>query len=419
MLTDVFTRTSLLTKLEAGPFGPCLPDLGTSLRQMHYAPDTIRRYLHAADAFGNWLKSQQIPLSAINEDILARYISSLGRRKSGSFPGGVLPHKAVGLKHLLRLLRQQNLVEPSHPVSAAIPSDQILTEYGQYLERTAGAAVRTRDKYLYFARKFLASVFASSTPEWSLLQAETIVTFVQKETAPRQGAGRKQPSSATRVFLRYLVTRGLIPAGLEAATPAARQWKHAPLPETFSAEEVARVLAACSDGSAIGKRNFAILLLLSRLGIRAWEVTQLQIDDVDWRAGCILIRASKNHRERNLPLSEDVGQALLDYLQDGRPQTSSRKIFLEHTAPFRSFQSSSAVTHVVMRLLKKAGIERRSSGAHLFRHTAASQMVCQGATFKEVADVLGHQSLQTTGIYAKLDLAALSQVALPWPGGDQ
>src|SRR5262249_10145802 len=179
------------------------------------------------------------------------------------------------------------------------------------------------------------------------------------------------------------------------------------------------VLEACVDGTAIGRRNYAILLLLSRLGIRALEAAQLQIDDVDWRTGCIVIRAGKNHRERNLPLSEDVGQAILDYLQNGRPQTDSRNIFLEHTAPFHPLKTSSAITKAIKRLLKKTGIERRSAGAHLFRHTAASRMVCRGASFKEVADVLGHQSLQTTSIYAKLDLAALSQVALPWPGGAQ
>ena len=146
---------------------------------------------------------------------------------------------------------------------------------------------------------------------------------------------------------------------------------------------------------------------------------QLKLEDVDWRTGSLVIRASKMHRERLLPLPEEVGQALLDYLQHGRPPTSSRHIFLVHTAPFAPLQTSSALSKAVKLLLHKAGIERHSSGAHLLRHTVASQMVCGGASFKEVADVLGHQSLQTTSIYAKLDLVALSQVALPWPGGAQ
>jgi len=308
MLTDIFTRTSLLTKLEAGPFSPYLPDLVTALQQQRYATDTIQKYLHSADAFGRWLKTQKVSLSAINEDTIARYVSSLKRREVRSRPHGAPPHEAAGLKHLLCLLRQQNIVTPSPPITAATPGEQALSEYDQYLERTAGAAAGTRRKYLYFARQFLAFAFGSATPEWSLLCAETIAAFVQKETTSRQGAGRKHPGSATRIFLRYLVTRGFIPTGLEAVIPKARLWKHASLPEHLSAEEVSRVLAACADGTTIGKRNYAILLLLSRLGIRALEAAQLQIDDVDWRTGCILIRASKNHRERNLPLPEDVGQ---------------------------------------------------------------------------------------------------------------
>ena len=213
--------------------------------------------------------------------------------------------------------------------------------------------------------------------------------------------------------------QGFIANGLEAAIPRMRTWKHATLPEHLSSTEVIRILTACADGTALGKRNYALLLLLSRLGLRALEAAQLKLEDVDWRSGSLVIRASKTHRERHLPLPEEVGQACLDYLQHGRPPTNSRQIFLVHTAPFAPLQTSSALTKAVKRLLHKAGIERRSSGAHLFRHTAASQMVCGGASFKEVADVLGHQSLQTTSIYAKLDLVALSQVALPWPGGAQ
>jgi site-specific recombinase XerD len=299
------------------------------------------------------------------------------------------------------------------------PIERILTDYEQFLERICGAAITTRRKYLYFARQFLVFAFGSSTPEWSALRAETITNFVQQETSHRNGFGRKQPGSAIRVFLRYLVTGGLLPAGLEAAVPRMRVWKHASLPEHLTAEEVTRLLAACADGTAIGKRNHAILLLLARLGLRALEAARLQLDDVDWRTGFVVIRASKNHRHRSLPLPEEVGQALIDYLRDGRPTTSYREIFLEHTAPFQPLCTASAITKVVKRLLKKTGIERRSSGAHLLRHTAASQMVCRGASFKEVADVLGHQSLQTTHIYAKLDLTMLSQVALPWPGGAQ
>lgn len=419
MLKDIFTRASLLANLESGPLGQYLSDLAIALQAQGYSTHTIQKYLHAADAFGRWLQTQPIALSAINEEVITRYVSTLERRKVRSCPRGVPPHEAVGLQHLLHLLRQQGIAAPRQTMRPTTPSEQILADYEQYLAGACGAAVATRCKYLYFARQFLAFALGSGTPEWSALRAETITQFVQQETARRRGAGRKQPGSALRIFLRYLVTCGLIPTGLEAAIPGMRIWKHTSLPEHLSDEEVTRILAACADGTAIGRRNYAILMLLARLGIRALEAARLQLDDIDWRTGCIVIRASKNHRERSLPLPEDVGQALLDYLQHGRPPTTCRNIFLEHTAPFQPLQTASAITKVVKRLLQKTGIERSSSGAHLFRHTAASQMICRGASFKEVADVLGHQSLQTTGIYAKLDLAALSQVALPWPGGAQ
>lgn len=162
-----------------------------------------------------------------------------------------------------------------------------------------------------------------------------------------------------------------------------------------------------------------MLLLLSRLGLRAKEIVGMQLNDIDWINGSLLVRSTKTHCQRALPLARDVGEALVDYLQHGRPTTASRTVFLTHRAPFLPLKGASAVTSAVKRLLAKAGIERRSSGAHLFRHTAATQMVNRGASFKEVADVLGHQKLQTTTIYAKLDLAALSEVALPWPGGAQ
>jgi len=312
------------------------------------------------------------------------------------------------------------LVSGLNPILIQTSSaERILNEYAQYLDRTLGAALSTQRGYLYFARQFLTYAFKSLDPDWKALRAESIAQFVQQEATSRKGNGRTIPGYATRAFLRYLVLRGFLPAGIEAVVPVIRVWAHTSLPGHLSTEEIARLLAVSADGSAIGKRNYAILTLLARLGIRALEVARLQLDDIDWFQGSILIRAGKSHRDRLLPLSEDVGQALLDYLRGNRPTTLHRELFLGGYAPYRPLRTASAITHIVQRLLKRAGIERRSSGAHLFRHTAASQLINRGASFKEVADILGHRSLQTTGIYAKLDLEALSKVALPWPGSAQ
>jgi site-specific recombinase XerD len=222
-----------------------------------------------------------------------------------------------------------------------------------------------------------------------------------------------------RIFLRYLVFCGILPTGLEAAVPGMRIWTYAALPEHFSRTEVEQLLTLSADGTASGRRNYALLLLVARLGLRAQEAARLQLDDMDWHKGTVLIRAQKTSRERLLPLPNEVGQAIVAYLRDGRPATTYREIFLTHTAPYAPLQTASALTKLIKRLVTRAGLPRRSSGAHLFRHTAATHMVRQGVSFKAIADVLGHQSLQTTGIYAKLDLPSLASVALPWPGGAQ
>jgi site-specific recombinase XerD len=179
------------------------------------------------------------------------------------------------------------------------------------------------------------------------------------------------------------------------------------------------ILVTAKDGTPIGKRNYAILLLLARLGLRAKEVMRLRLNDIDWRHNTILIRPGKTHCERLLPLDEEIGKALLEYLRNGRPSTDQREIFLTHSAPYQPLRAVSAITNVVKRTVARTSLPLRSAGAHMFRHSVATELVCRGASFKQVADLLGHQSLRTTAIYAKLDLNSLQQVAMPWPGGAQ
>jgi site-specific recombinase XerD len=244
-----------------------------------------------------------------------------------------------------------------------------------------------------------------------------ITTFVTHEATGRQGAGRKLPSVAVRSFLRFLVFRGAIRAGFEAAAPAPPQWRHAALPPRVTPEDVERVLAVYHDGTASSRRNRAMLLLLARLGLRTQDVISLCLDDIDWADGRLGLHPGKSRRSRSLPLPQDVGQAVVAYLQGGRPQSASRQVFLRCRPPFQPL-TKSAVWWIVRQAFAHADIVVPSGiASHLFRHTVASQMVNHGASFKDVADVLGHQSIQTTGIYAKLALNTLAAVALPWGGG--
>jgi site-specific recombinase XerD len=341
-----------------------------------------------------------------------RYIAGLKRYRSGH-----LPKAAEGLNHLFRLLQHHGVVRQRHTMGPPTPLEQWLAEYDAYLERVVGLAVGTRQGALPLARRFITSCFGTAAPDWSSLTAPMITAFVCQEAARRQGAGRKRPAVVVRSFLRFLVFRGAIRAGLEAAAPTPPQWTHATLPTRLTPQEVERLLAMYDDGTASGLRNRAMLLLLARLGLRAHEVISLCLDDIDWADGRMGIRPGKTPRARSLPLPQDVGCAVVAYVQNGRPPSPHRHVFLQCRPPFQPL-THRAVWWMVRQAFQRAGLALRPrTGSHLFRHTAASHMLNRGASFKEVADVLGHRSLQTTGIYAKLDLEALAAVALPWLGG--
>jgi len=249
--------------------------------------------------------------------------------------------------------------------------------YTDYLRDVVGAADTTRLRYLPTVQRFIAACSGPGAPDWTVLSVQLVTEFIREEAAHKTGHGRTAPASATRSFLRFLAWRGVAPSGLDRA----------------------------------------ILSLLAGLGLRAGEVATLELDDLDWYAGQLRLRAGKCRRERVLPLPQEVGAALAEYLRNGRPHHQGRRVFLTLTDPARTIQAAT-VSAIVQRNLVRAGVPLgRLAGAHMLRHTAASRMVNGGASFKEVADVLGHRSLQTTGIYAKLDLDALAGVALPWIGG--
>lgn len=412
MIEHGFTRTSVITRLRCGPLGSHLDALAATLHQHGYAPDSIRRTLRAGEQFGQWLAQHGHAIAEVDEALVARYIQTLPQP-----PAGRWPKAAAGLPHLLRLWQQQGL-RPPHPCSSAqTEAAQWLMRYAQYLEHVCGTAPGTRTAYLRIVRRLLTSLFGTGRVQWRTVSAQALTDFVRHEAATKHGGGRKMPSVAVRSFLRFLVFRGELAPGVEAAVPIPRQWLHAPLPCRLTVAEVERVLATCADGSPAALRNHAILLLLARLGVRAHEVAALSLEDINWYEGWVRIHPGKTHHARVLPLVQEVGEAVAAYLQHGRPSTPSRYLFLHCRAPFRPLTDATAISRMAARALRRAGITASARlGAHTFRHTAASQMVNQGASFKDVADVLGHRSLQTTGIYAKLDVQALAAVALPWLG---
>jgi site-specific recombinase XerD len=414
MLEHIFIRTGVIARLRGGPLGPYLDDLATSFHHQGYASSSIQRYLRAGDQFARWLQGQGHGLSELDAAVLHRYIAGLTRDRSGH-----LPKAAQGLTHLLRFLQRQGVVPQRHATTSLAPLDQWLAEYDTYLIHVVGVALSTRQYYRRIVRRFMITCFGAEPPDWQAVTATMITAFVRQEASQCQGAGRKLPGVAVRSFLRFLVFRGELRPGFEAAAPSPPQWRHASLPSRLTPEEVERVLAVYHDGSASSLRNRAMLMCLARLGLRTQDVIMLRLDDIDWADGRFALRPGKTRRARSLPLPQDVGHAVVAYLQGGRPRSDSRQVFLRCRPPFQPL-TNSAVWWVVRQAFQQAGlVTRPGMASHVFRHTAASQMLNHGASFKEVADVLGHQSLQTTGIYAKLELEALAAVALPWGGAGQ
>jgi site-specific recombinase XerD len=360
--------------------------------------------------------SENHPLDEIGEPMLERYLSDLSSQGKPLTPKR--RQKIIAAIHLLfKHLRHAGLI--ATPPTESLPETEVrrwLTRYQEHLEKALGLAPKTCQHYLFSVTRLLEAVSQQGVIEWSAFTADKITAFLQFE-GEAQDSRVQARAIAVRSFLRFLVSQGRLPAGLDAAVPNIRRSPQAALPQRLSETEINQLLTFCADQTATGRRNYAILLLLSRLGLRAQEVAGLQLGDIDWVNGSLLARSSKAHCQRLLPLPQDVGEAILSYLRHGRPKTIDREIFLSAVAPYQPLKSSSTISVTVKRLLSRAGIKSQSSGAHLLRHTAASRMVNRGASFKDVGDVLGHQQLQTTGIYAKLDLPALSEVALPWPGG--
>ena len=322
---------------------------------------------------------------------------------------------AGGVRLLAAHLWTRGVAVRRGPVTAPCETEQWLQHFDDHLVRVHGLAAGTRRMYRRYAAALLVECAGTPTPDWSQITVPTIAAFVQTRASRLCPSACRSPLTATRAFLRFLATRGVVPSGIEGAVPPVREWRHATLPRDLSADDVQQVLAAVDETRTSGRRDRAVLLLLTRLGLRAGEVAALTVKDVDWHNGSVRV-AGKGGRERRLPLPADVGAALVAALRSRPPTSPPDVIFVRARPPYRQL-SGPSVTDIAKRALRRAGVTVSRPGAHVFRHTFASQMVRRDVPMKTVADLLGHARLETTAIYAKLDRETLATIALPWPGG--
>ena len=400
--------------LSRPPEGPLAAQIGAFAKwasEQGYARYSRYRQVLLAAGFSRWLGQRAVRRCRVSSDQLSRYLRSRARR--------VRRHRsdAGALTQFMDFLRRQRVVPAEKIAPRRLTAvEQAAQAFEHYLCEERARARTTRVNYLPFIHSFLTDRFGHGPVTLSRLCAADVVRFVQRQ-APRLHLKRaKLLTTALRSFLHYARYRGDVALDLAAAVPTVANWSMTSIPRAIPAESVRQLLASISRQTAIGRRDYAILLLLARLGLRASEVVFLTLDDIDWDAGQVSVRGKRDRRSA-LPLPADVGEAIAAYLRHGRPRSTSRRVFLRAKAPIGGLLGPSAIGSLVRQALTRAGVSAPTTGAHQFRHALATQMLRQGASLAEIGEVLRHRSPQTTTIYAKVDLEALQTLALPWPGG--
>jgi len=294
--------------------------------------------------------------------------------------------------------------------------DTVIQAYKWHQKRVKGLREQTVRGYERLLRRFLRASLGDDPLDLGNLRPCDVTEVVTSMRGQFSAHSMKVVRTALRSFLSFLRMEGLCDRRLEAAIPAAARWRLSTLPRCLTDEQLKRVLGSLSLCTPCAFRDRAIVWCLSTLGLRPGEVAALHLDDLDWRKGTIRLRTRKTGRGAVLPLPREAGRAIVDYLRRERPKTDERRVFVQQIGPrIGAPISRGVVSGAVVRALQRAGIDSPIAGAYVFRHTLASRMVRHGARLKEVADLLGHRSLDTTTIYAKLDVASLGEVALPWP----
>jgi len=401
-------RWVLLRKPE-GPLVSYLDAFARLLEEMGFKRKHLGPQIRLAASFSKWLQAEQVAAVNITTEHARHFFDGMSRQ------GTVEPGGAAALRRLMDFLVRLGVTHPLAKPVEMTAIQHIVTEFGTYLSREQALSNKTLVQYCPFVERFLSERFGKGIVELAALRAVDVIEFVKQRAAHLSPARAKSATTALRSFFRYLRYRGEIQLDLVAAVPTVPNWSMTGIPRAISADHLHAVLAHCPRDTAVGRRDYAILMLLARLGLRSSEIVSLTLDSIDWVAGAIEV-AGKGHQTASLPLPVEVGEAVADYLQKGRPINSSRALFLRVCAPIRGLGASQTIGSIVGAAIQRAGLETPHRGAHQFRHALASDMLRHGATLTEIGSLLRHRHAKTTSIYAKVDFAALRPISLPWPG---
>ena len=394
-----------------GPVAAFVRPFSEWVREQGYTLVSLRQRIRIAADFSRWVGRKGIRPPNIRSEHCAQYLQYRARRLR-SHPGD-----ATALGQFLEFLRCQGVTAAEKaPRRTLTPVERCAQDFERYLREERLLAQATIVNYVPFVGAFLKERFGTGPVKLSSLRAGDVVDFVRRQASRLHLKRAKLLTTALRSFFQCARYRGEIRLDLATVVPCVANWSMPSIPRGIAPDQVRQLLSQIDRSTAVGRRDYAILLLLARLGLRSGEVTFLELEDIDWKAGCLSVHG-KGGRRSQLPLPKEVGDAIVAYLRHGRPHSTSRRVFLTVRAPVRGFLSQCAVSTIVRHAILRAGIEAPTTGAHQFRHGLATQMLHRGASLAQIGELLGHKSPETTKIYTKVDLEALRTLALPWPGG--
>lgn len=399
--------------LKQNPTGPLaihLDVFAAHLESLGFCRRYIGGQLRVVANFSRWLRIRKISTRKLRNKHIVDFLSAENQSKAIS--GG----KYAALNRLITFLHDRDICVRPVLKKKQTQTQIIVEDFGQYLVDERYLSPKTRIQYCPIITRFLTKRFKLRTTDLAQISAADIIDFIRREADQCSIARAKVATNAMRAFIRYGIHRCGVAPNLSGATPSVASWSMTDIPKAISPTDVQAILSACSRNTPIGQRDYAILLLLARLGLRAGEIVALTLDNIDWGAGSIFV-VGKFGKSTVLPLPEDVGEAISNYLLHGRPCVQDRTLFLRSIAPIRPLGAQQTIATVVNAAIKRAGVSPPTRGAHQFRHALATDLLTQGASLAEIGRILRHQHSKTTNIYTKVDIKALRELSIPWPGG--
>lgn len=407
MLDQVFRRASVRERILANPIGPVLRWYVDYLVARGHRAGPLHQYVFTAEHFGRWLRNRRIERSTV-EGFIGRH---LPRCRCAKPAPTNIPCVRAALNRLLEMLGREAPI----PRSSA-PMSRLMGQYEDHLRQAHGLSDSTIGYRLRYGRALLGRLKIRQVRQLRACSPARIAQDVSLAGKLRKPGSAQVLASSIRCFLRFLLLRGMIHQDLAAAVPSFANWRLASLPHGVSRADLEKLVACVDATSKVGKRDRAILLCMTELGMRASDVAALRRDDVDLAAGVLQLQSPKHRRYVELPVPRRLANAIGDYLKQGRPACATPSLFVVHRAPHGGTLKAVSIKGIVIRRAAHAGLGDRIRGTHILRHSVATQLINAGASIKQIADLLGHRSIDTTAIYAKVDLRSLAAVALTWSG---